>query len=357
MKSLKVIFQNLVAEFLILIRRPAGLLFAIFLPTLVLVVIGVSFPGEFLDIVHSPIIIIEDENNQILVNSLKEKISPEDFDLTIKKGDQSILEELVKSKKYLLGIYPKLTLPDKPPETIIVVDNSNPSARDPVLARLMSQIQEESDSLLVKKEIYEDDLRFLDYLFPGIIGLGIMFFCLSLASIGIVRERVSGSLERIRSSPLPLWIFLISKYIAYIILAAISGILILMAGKFLFNIPIAGFIWLVLFLEILTATPFIGLALVTSTVAKSEFEAQVIVFFITLPLIFISGVFFPIQSMPDYIQKVVKHFPLAFSVEALRDVIIRGMELSDILPAIIALIVYSFGFFILAVLIFKKREK
>jgi ABC-2 type transport system permease protein len=348
MNNLKVIYQNLIAEYLILIRRPAGLFFAIFLPTLVLVVIGVSFPGEFLDITHSAIVIMENDSNKILVDSIREKISSDDFDLTVMKGDQSFLETLVTSKEYLLGIYPRLKPDSMVPEITVVVDNSNPSARDPVLVKLMSQIQEDSDSsgLIRKKEVYEGDLGFIDYLFPGIIGLGIMFFCLSLASIGVVRDRVSGSLERIRSSPLPLWTFLISKYIAYIILAAVSGVLILIAGEFIFNIPIAGSIWLVLLLEILTATPFIGLALITSTIGKSEFEAQVIVFFIALPLIFISGIFFPIQSMPVYMQKVVKYFPLAFSVEALRDVTIRGMSFPEVSSAVIALISYSLAFFI-----------
>ncbi|MFQ6049960.1 MAG: ABC transporter permease [Candidatus Paceibacterales bacterium] len=357
LKYLKVILQNIIVEYLILIRKPAGLIFALFLPTIILVVFGISFPGETLDITYPRIVIIEDENNQTLVSSLKEKISPEDFNLEVRRGDQSTLEELVKSKEYLLGIYPELSLSHQPPKITIVVDNSNPLARDTVLDKVMPQIVEIEDSFILQKDAYEKDLRFIDYLFPGITAFGIMFFCLSLASIGVVRERISGSLERIRSSPLPLWVFLISKYTAYSLLAAIAGVLILIGGRFLFNISIAGPIWLVILLEILGAAPFIGLALITSTIGRSEFEAQVIILFISLPLVFISGIFFPIQCMPDYVQNVVKFFPLTYSVEGLRDVIIRDLGLFEILPVLNMLILYSLLFFIFAVLIFRKRER
>jgi ABC-2 type transport system permease protein len=112
----------------------------------------------------------------------------------------------------------------------------------------------------------------------------------------------------------------------------------------------------VVLLEILTAIPFIGLALITSTIGKSEFESQVIVLFISIPSIFISGIFFPIESMPDYMQKVAKFLPLSFAVEALRDVTIRGLGLRDVLPALSFLIAYFLIFFVLSIVIFKKRE-
>ena len=357
MKYLKVIYQNLVAEYLILIRKPTGLIFSLFFPTLILVVIAISFPGEFLDIVNTKVAVIENETNKALVNSIKEKISSEDFSLDIKQGNISTLEDLIRSKDYLLGIYPELSLPEQTPKITIVIDNSNPAARDTVLNKLMSQITGDWDLSISKREVYKNNLRFIDYLFPGIIGLGIMFFCLTLASIGVVRERISGSLERIRSSPLPLWLFLISKYIAYSILAVVAGVFLLIVGKFFFNIPIAGSVWLVILLELLTAAPFIGLALITSTIGKTEFEVQVIVLFIAVPLIFISGIFFPIQCMPEYIQKVAVYFPLAYSVEALRDIVIRGFELEKILPSLFALAIYSISFFTLTVLMFKKRER
>ncbi|MBD3208307.1 MAG: ABC transporter permease subunit [Candidatus Nealsonbacteria bacterium] len=354
MNYLKVIYQNLIREYLILIRRPAGLVFALFLPTLILVVIATSFPGEFLDVKHARIPIIRTEENEALVDDLAERISSDEFGVVIKDGDENILKNLVKDKEYLMGIYPEIV--GRTQKINVVVDNSNPLARDAILVKLKSKLEKE-DSSIVKKEVYKNDLRFIDYLFPGIISLGTMFFCLSLASIGVVRERVSGTLERIRSSPLPLWIFLISKYIAYIILAAIAGIFILLSGYYLFDIPIAGPIVLVILMEILTATPFIGLALITSTIGKSEFESQVIVLFISIPAIFISGIFFPLQCMPRYIAEIVKFFPLAYSTEALRDVIIRGFGFSQIIPAFKALVIYSLGFFVLAVLFFRRREK
>ncbi len=354
MNYLKVIYRNLIREYLILVRKPAGLIFALFLPTLILVVIATSFPGEFLDVKHAKVPIMDDGSNSQFVSELKEKVSSEELSVVIEQGALNKLEDLVGDKKYLLGLYPHLS--EGRFENVVVVDNSNPLARDAVLSKIKSRLGAEEDYNVVQKDIYEADLRFIDYLFPGIIALGIMFFCLSLASIGVVRERVSGTLERIRSSFLPLGVLLVSKYITYIVLAAISGIFILVCGYVFFNIPIAGSIWLVIILEIITATPFIGLALITSTIAKTEFESQVIVLFVSIPSIFISGVFFPIECMPEYVARVVKYFPLSFSVEALRDVIIRGFNIYEVAPAILALSLYSLVFFVTALAMFKKRD-
>jgi ABC-2 type transport system permease protein len=354
MNYLKVIYQNLIREHTILMRKPAGLIFSLFFPTMILVVIATSFPGEFLDIEHVQIPIMEDGSNERLVTELKDKISSEELSVVVEHGGLTDLENMVRNKKYLLGLYPRLA--ENTPENVIVIDNSNPLARDAVLAKIKSRLGTGEDYNIVKIDIYEGNLRFIDYLFPGVVALGIMFFCLSLASIGVVRERVSGTLERIRSSFLPLSILLISKYITYIILAAISGVFILISGYVLFNIPIAGPVWLVILLEIITAAPFIGLALITSTIAKTEFESQVIVLFISIPSIFVSGVFFPIECMPEYTARIVKYLPLSFSVEALRDVIIRGGSISQVLPAISGLMLYSLAFFIAAVAMFKKRE-
>ncbi len=354
MNYLKIIYQNLIREHTILMRKPAGLIFSLFFPTMILVVIATSFPGEFLDIEHVQIPIMEDGSNERLVTEMKDKISSDELNVVVEHGGLGRLEDLVGDKKYLLGLYPRLT--DGKPDNIVVIDNSNPLARDAVLAKIKSRLETEGTYDIEQKDIYEGDLRFIDYLFPGIIALGIMFFCLSLASIGVVRERVAGTLERIRSSSLPLSILLISKYITYIILAAISGVFILVCGYTFFNIPIAGPVWLVILLEIITAAPFIGLALITSTIGKTEFDSQVIVLFISIPSIFVSGVFFPIECMPDYVARVVRYFPLSFSVEALRDVVIRGFNINDVTPAILALALYSLVFFVAAVAMFKKRE-
>src|SRR3989338_586854 len=355
MKYLKIILQNIVKEYLVIIRKPAGLIFWIVLPFTILVVFGVSFPGGLLEIKVASVVILEDGNNQVLVDSVKERISSEYFSITIKKGDDSILRELVAGENYMLGIYPTMSGYDV--KTFIVVDNSNPLAEGPVLNTLTNKLKGDRGVFVERINLYKEDFGFVGYLFPGIIAIGIMFISLNVASMGVIRERILGSLERILSAPSPLWLFLISKYLAYIVLASISGILVLAAGNILFNIPISGSIWLVILLEVFTALPFIGLALAASIIGKSEFESQAIANFIAIPLMFISGVFFPVQCMPNYIRTVAEILPLTFSVDALRDVIIKGLGYSDIIYAFGALSLYALLFFILVILIFRKRKK
>ncbi len=336
-------------------RKPAGLIFWIVLPFTILVVFGVSFPGGFLEIKHAPVLIVEDSNNQPIIESLKKKLTSEDFSLTVQKGSYSDMEEMVKSGNYMLGVYSAMSGHEV--KTSIVVDNSNPLAEGPVFNAVLDKLRGDGSVPADRKNIYDQDSGFVGYLFPGIIAIGIMFISLNVASIGVIRERLLGSLDRILSAPSPLWLFLISKYLAYIVLASVSGILVLIAGNVLFNIAIGGSVWLVILLEIFTALPFIGLALAASIIGKSEFESHAIANFIAIPLMFISGVFFPIQCMPAYIRAVAEILPLTYSVDALRNVIIKGGGYFDIVNPLLALSLYGLLFFILVIIIFRKRKK
>jgi ABC-2 type transport system permease protein len=353
MNYLNIIWRNIVKEYLVLFRRPVGLILTILLPLLILLVFGISFPGEFLKMNYAPVIIIEDANNSVLVDSLVEKILSEDFDINIKEGNKATLEQSVASKDYLFGIYSYFEAGRA--EILILIDNSNPLAIETVLTRLMPRLQQ-SSVLVELKKVYGEAFGFVDYLFPGIIALGVMFFTLNLASVGVVRERVLGTLERILASPVSLWPFLVAKYIFYILLSLVAAMLLLAGGRFLFNIPIAGSIWLVALLAVFTAMPFIGISLISSVIGKSEFESFAIAQIISIPLIYVCGIFFPIECMPDYAQTIARVLPLAFSTEALRDVIIRGMGFFDVIPALSALAIYTLVLFILTIFIFRKRK-
>ena len=353
MSYLKIIWQNIIKEYLVLFRRPIGLTLNLLLPLLILLVFGISFPGEFLKITYAPILILEDDTNHVLIKELEKKIISEDFDIFVAKGDEEFLEQEVKSEDYLLGIYPHFD--NQTVKTLILIDNSNPLAMETALTRLLPRL-DTSNVLIEEKKIYGERLGFVDYLLPGIIALGIMFFTLNLAAAGVAKERVLGSLERVLSSPSPLWLFLAAKYISYIFLSLVAGMLLLAGGTLLFNIPIAGDIWLVALLGVFTAMPFIGIALIASVIGKSEFEALAIAEIISVPLIFICGVFFPIQCMPSYVQGIANALPLAYSTNALRDVIIRGLGFHDVMYALSALAVYTLAFFVLTIFIFRKRR-
>ena len=126
MKYINAIIQNVVSEYLILIRRPAGLVFSLFFPTLILVVIALSFPGEFLDITKAEIIIIKNEENEAIVESLEKEISEENFIIHFEDKSLEELENIIRNKEYLLGIYPEISERDYSTKMNIVLDNSNP---------------------------------------------------------------------------------------------------------------------------------------------------------------------------------------------------------------------------------------
>jgi ABC-2 type transport system permease protein len=134
----------------------------------------------------------------------------------------------------------------------------------------------------------------------------------------------------------------------------IQGSVVLILALALFGVTVNGPIWLVVLLLLLGIFSFIGLGIAITSLATDEETAGTFMMVLQFPMMFLSGVFFPIEQMPWYMQGISKALPLTYAIQAMRKVLVLGATPQDILLEIGVLLVFGIVMLVLAVPLFKK---
>lgn len=223
----------------------------------------------------------------------------------------------------------------------LIIDDSNPLLAAGVLPEinkaftdvLASQQSIHAPSEVLEFErIYSGEVGRLDYTAPGVIGFAITLISIMLTAISIVRERTSGTLTRLLIAPVRAWEVSVGYMLAFLLIALFQAAELLIASVLIFDIRFVGNpVWVMLTI-LLFSTGLQGVATLISTLARNEFQAMQFVLVIIIPSIMLTGVFWPIETMPPQIQPLALLNPLTHANSALRDVMLRGWELSAIAP-------------------------
>ncbi len=198
-------------------------------------------------------------------------------------------------------------------------------------------------------------LKYIDFLVPGLISMTIMWTGVSGVASSLVEDRVRGIRQRILSSPVSRFSVIAGETIGYIIVTGIQISILLLVAVFLFNIIIAGNILLLAFIIILGMLCMIGIGLIISCVAKTAEEASQLSMLINFPMMFLSGIFFPITS--GWIYYVSRIFPLTYINEALRSVILKGEGIEEIAMPFFVSIAFAVAIFLFGVIMLMRRDE
>jgi ABC-2 type transport system permease protein len=194
------------------------------------------------------------------------------------------------------------------------------------------------------------DLRAL---VPGLLALTLLFGTSSMEAIVIVFERRIGALERLLLAPVSLPALLAGKLLGGMVFGLTVTLIVLVVALIVFGA--ASVNWLVLALAILlSAAAFSALGAFVSVAVKEVFEAQTLANFIRFPMMFLGGVFVPVDSMPLVLQVVARLLPLTYAVEVLRAALIGG-GLADAALDLVVLIAFAVILFVLAVRVLAQR--
>ena len=202
---------------------------------------------------------------------------------------------------------------------------------------------------------YNPDLIQAYFNVPGVIGMILYFVTALLTASSIVRERERGTIEQLIVTPIRSWELVVGKVLPYTILAFIDTLEILIIGHWLFEVPIRGDIGLIFALSGLFIISSLGIGLFASTVANTQQEAFITVMVTMLPSIFLSGFFFPIEAMPQFLQWVSAIVPLRYYLVIIRALLLKGVGVAALQNEIIALVIFAVVIMGAAAARFRKR--
>ncbi|GBE03735.1 inner membrane transport permease YbhS [bacterium BMS3Abin09] len=188
---------------------------------------------------------------------------------------------------------------------------------------------------------------------PGLMGIVLTLTMVIITGVAVTRERERGTMETLLSTPARPVEVITGKIIPYIIVGYIQVILILMAARFLFHIPMVGSISLLMLVSLIFIVANLSMGITFSTFAKSQMQAMQMAFFFFLPSLMLSGFMFPFRGMPEWARWIGSALPLTHFLRLVRGILLKGNGLSEVLVHLwpIAL------FMILALVIAIKRYR
>lgn len=203
---------------------------------------------------------------------------------------------------------------------------------------------------------YNPGLKSANFIVPGLIGVILMAFPPLLSALSIVREREHGSIQQIFVSPLKPWAFILGKLLPYGGIAYLELILILLATRYWFNVPLAGNLGLFLLASIPYVISTVAIGLLVSTMTRSQLTAMLLAIVLTMmPAFIFSGFMFPLYTMPGILQFYSYFFPARYFTEITHDVFLRGAGLQTWGSQLAILLISALGLIALASLRFKKK--
>jgi ABC-2 type transport system permease protein len=190
---------------------------------------------------------------------------------------------------------------------------------------------------------------------PGLIGIILTMTMILFTAVAIVRERERGNLELLITTPVRTSELMLAKILPYIGIGLIQVSLVLTVGHLLFHVPLRGSLIDAYVVSLVFIIANLSLGLMISTIARSQFQAMQLTFFILLPSILLSGFMFPFAGMPRPAQIIAEILPMTHFMRLIRGVILRGADLSDLASELATLGVFIVVAMTFAVLRFAKR--
>lgn len=368
------IFSIIRKEFLQIFRDPRTLAMIIIMPIMQLFLLGYAATTDVKNISMT----VWDQSKTIQSRNLLDAFRAADyFVIEHSVGSLEEYQALIESgdTRVVLVIPPDYDrrLIEGNAQVLMVLDGSDATVGATALstARLVGQaystkIMSEQSSLAgriapsapveVRTQVwYNPDLNSAFFNIPGVIGMILSFITSILTATTIVRERERGTIEQLIVTPIRSWELIAGKLLPYVILGFIETLEVLLIGHWWFGVPIRGSGGLIILTAGLFLMSSLGIGLLASTMANTQQEAMMTVMMFNLPMIFLSGFFFPIAAMPKFLQIVSYAIPLRYYLTIIRSLLIKGVGLAAIQTEVIALIIFGVVIMGAASLRFRKR--
>lgn len=202
---------------------------------------------------------------------------------------------------------------------------------------------------------YNPDLRSRWFYVPAILAMVLMLVTMILPSVAVVREKEIGTLEQLSVTPLRSWQLILGKLTPFGIIGLLDLLLVTAIAVHLFKVPLRGSLTLLVLLSALFILTALGLGLLVSTLVKTQQQAMSFcVYLLMVPMIYLSGLIFPIENMPRPFQIATYAIPVRYYANILRGIFLRGSGLDVLWPDALVLLGMGIGVLALAVLRFRK---
>ncbi len=386
------VFRIALKDLTELFRNRLGLVLLILMPLFMMVMVGFIYPSNGSSATNLPVALVNEDagfanstiasqafimglqqiNSKTSMMALSNASSLSDVKSLVQKGD--IEGGIVIPSNFTASI-----LSGEQGTLIIVTDQSNPQV-SAVIEGTLSAVFTQMGTVLAQQNVqslnpainasnslaivqpYKIQMQgvvsgtpsYFDFIAPGIMAMTVMMSVMTGLPVAISQEKEVGTLDGMMVAPINRLSIILGKTLAQTARGLLQGVIILVLAVGLFHVAIQGSLILVFALLLLGVFSFVGLGIVITSFAKDQETAQMMMMTLMFPMMFLSGVFFPIQQMPWYMQDISKALPLTYASQALRKVMVLGAGIPDITTELAVMIGFGVVMIAIAVPVFRR---
>ncbi len=343
-------------------RFTAGMIVG--LPTIQLLLFGYAINT---DVRHLRAGVADQANTQLSRRLVDDAQASQAIDIVARTDTPQQLEVLLRDGRIAVGLAiphdfeRRLALRDRAPAQLLV-DGSDPAvlqaarglAALPVVVRTLPRAAPEHPTFELRA-FYNPERRSAVQIVPALIGVILTMTMVLFTAIAIVRERERGNLELLINTPVRTTELMLGKIAPYVAIGMVQTTLILLLGRFAFDVPIRGSLLELYAASLVFVAASLSLGLLFSTLVSTQMQAFQLTFTSFLPQILMSGFMFPFDGMPRPAQLFAELLPLTHFVRIVRGLILRGASLGDVSGELWPLAAFFAVTVSLAIARFRKR--
>jgi len=363
--SLVVAWKDLMELF----RNKLGLIMLVLMPIFMMTMVGFIYPSDT-SISHVSVALVNEDKGDgsaMLIMALEAMNNSTEMMTITNASSLDEVRDMIQRGEVEGGIviasdFTSSLMSGNQGTITIVTDQSNPQMSmllHGALKEVFEQIGQQLTGIVKPYSVQTEGavpghFSYFDFIAPGIMAMTVMMSVMTGLPAAISHEREVGTLDGMMAAPISRLAIILGKTLAQTARGLLQGILILALAVALFGVTIHGSILLVFALLLLGVFSFVGLGVVITSFAKDQETAMMIMMTLMFPMMFLSGVFFPIQQMPWYMQDISKFLPLTYAATALRKVMVLGAGVSMITTELAVLIGFGVVMTAIAVPVFRR---
>lgn len=324
------------ASFKLLIRNRMAFFWGLMFPMIFTLTFGFFFGNERVNV--GTVNLINSSETEIS-NSLDTALTDSELFTLEKITDEAVAREKLKRGDIVaLIIIPERfgeLAPEAPKFVNVVYDPANAQANTAVLQLLrgyFTQLEFTANHLqptfgITEEKTTANELNYFDFVWIGLIGMALMNSSIQGVAIAMANYREEQILKRLTTTPLRPWKFIFSESLARLFMNAVQIALILAVGYWGFHGHLYGNLAIIYLVGLLGALLFQSIGFAVASISKTTQSAQQLSIITTIPMMFLAGVFFPIDQLPSWLQMIVQYLPLAPLLRILRGVSLENASI------------------------------
>ena len=308
------------------------------------------------DVKNVRTVVVTSQMDHLTQAAIERLAQSECFTITQTVSTPQEAERLIRSQKADMAVVFAHDFASKKKGIQLIVDGSDPNMAQQWTSYAQQTILNPQSAVVNPKLLYNPQMKSAYNFVPAIMGMLLMLICAMMTSISIVREKEKGTMEVLLVSPVRPLMVIIAKAVPYLVLAFGILITILLMARFVLGVPLQGSLFWILAVSTLYILLALSLGLLISNVAQTQLVALLLSAMVLLmPVVMLSGMMFPVKSMPTVLQWVSAVVPPRYYIDAMRKLMIMGVGIGEVMKEVTILALMTIVFLTVALKKFNVR--